>query len=55
MAKKNYSFRFQVEVMTDIQQIVDSDKTINRSSTNLIETLMIDFIAKHKKKAAKVA
>ena len=52
MAKKNYSFRFKEDVMNDIQKIADQE---NRTSTNLIETVLIDMVKKNKKKAAKVA
>ncbi len=46
MAKKNYSFRFKEDVMNDIQKIADDE---NRTSTNLIETTLIELVKKKKK------
>jgi hypothetical protein len=45
--KKNYSFRFKEEVMDGINLIAATE---NRTSTNQIETVLMDFIKKYKRK-----
>ena len=46
-AKKNYSFRFKEGVMSDLQKIADK---LNRTATNLIETILIKFVEDEKDK-----
>lgn len=46
-AKKNYSFRFKEGVMSDLQKIADK---LNRTTTNLIETILIKFVEDEKDK-----
>lgn len=45
-AKKNYSFRFQEGVISDIQKIAEKE---NRTATNLIETVLIKYTKDHER------
>lgn len=49
-AKKNYSFRFKDGVMSDLQKIADKE---NRTSTNLIETILINFTKNYERDLSK--